>query len=324
MRFSRTIPLLIWVVAGLGMCGRAQAALLMEQPYGLSRVLNPTGHVAVYFARICAATSLRLRRCAPGELGSVIARYNGINGYDWIAVPLVPYLYAVDNAADAPERVSQDEVNRLRQQYHDDHLQILGEHLGEGGLIHRGWNQLAGASYNRRILSFRFNTTAAQDDAFIATMNAEPNRTRFHTLTSNCADFAAGVLDFYFPGVFRRHLLPDAGIVSPRQLAHELEGYAQRHPETGLRVSEIPQVPGYRRRSLRNKSVVGSFIVSGYVIPVAILAPYVAAGMGADFAIFGRYPLDLKDVQRIGPRNLRALEASGGSDARADAAIRQK
>ena len=75
----------------------AQAALLMEEPYGFFGTLNPTGHNAIYFERICAETPVKLRRCRPGELGAVIARYQGIAGYDWVAIPLIPYLYSVED-----------------------------------------------------------------------------------------------------------------------------------------------------------------------------------------------------------------------------------
>src|SRR3974377_2493894 len=79
----------------------AQAAMLMEEPFGFFGFLNPTGHDAVYFERICAETPVKLRRCAPGEQGAVITRYQGIAHYDWIAVPLLPYLYGVVNASKA-------------------------------------------------------------------------------------------------------------------------------------------------------------------------------------------------------------------------------
>ena len=80
--------------ATLSACGRgfAQAALLMEEPYGFFGIVNPTGHTAIYFDRICAETPVKLRRCQPGEMGAVVSRYQGIDDYDWIAIPLVPYL----------------------------------------------------------------------------------------------------------------------------------------------------------------------------------------------------------------------------------------
>jgi len=285
----------------------------MEQPYGLSRVLNPTGHAAIYFARICAATPTRLRRCRPGELGSVIARYNGISGYDWIAMPLIPYLYALEDAHRVPTRVNRAMVRRLRAQYHRAHLMVLGSNLAEGGLIRRGWNQLAGAAYNRRIYAFRFSTAPGQDDRLIALMNSTPNRSDFHILWSNCADFAVGILDFYFPGEFHRRFLPDAGIVTPRQLAYQLQRYAEKHRGLHLAVFQIPQVPGYRRPSLQDKGVAESLIVSGDIVPVALLAPYVAAGIGVDFLVWGRYPLVLQDARTLQPQGLSQLAAEGDS-----------
>lgn len=38
----------------------------------------------------------------PGETGIVLSRYRSIAGYDWIAIPLIPYLYAVEKQEDIP------------------------------------------------------------------------------------------------------------------------------------------------------------------------------------------------------------------------------
>ena len=59
---------------------------------------NPTGHAAVYLNHVCAETPTELRMCRTGEYGVVISRYHKIDGYDWIAIPLIPYLYAVNSA----------------------------------------------------------------------------------------------------------------------------------------------------------------------------------------------------------------------------------
>ena len=86
---------------------------------------------------------------------------------------------------------------------------------------------MLGASYERRIYAFRFQTTEEQDDAFIAQLNDAANRTHFHLLFNNCADFARLVLSFYFPGVFRRSIFPDAGMTTPKQIAYKLARYAR-------------------------------------------------------------------------------------------------
>jgi len=67
--------------------------------------------------RVCAATPITLRRCNPGEHGVVISRYNPNSGYDWIAIPLIPYLYAVENQEDIPLYADLKLEAFLRDQY---------------------------------------------------------------------------------------------------------------------------------------------------------------------------------------------------------------
>jgi len=287
---------------------RAQAALLMEEPYGFFGAVNPTGHTAVYFARVCAETPLKLRRCQPGEMGAVIARYQGIAGYDWIAIPLLPYLYSVDKASQIPAHVDREAVKRLRERYHEAHLLVLGEDLPPGNFFHGGWTELVGVSYERRIYAFRFDTSEKQDDAFIARMNSGENRTHFSLLFNNCSDFARQVLNQYFPRIFRRSVFPDAGMTTPKHLAFKLARYARKHPETELSVFEIPQVPGYRRLSRANKSIAESFVTTtGYVVPIVLINPYIAGGLAVDYFARGRYRLIPKHPQLLGPDNLSSL-----------------
>jgi hypothetical protein len=274
----------------------AQAALLMEAPFGFAGALNPTGHDAIYFARICAATPVKLRRCGPGEEGVVIARYNKVGGYDWLAIPLVPYLYSVEHASEVPAWADRDAVRNLRRRYLETHfngfpVERPGKPWPEGY-----WYQLAGSSYDRRIYAFRFSTTEQQDDALIAKLNSEPNRTQFSLVRNNCADFAARILTFYFPGVFYRRLLPDARITTPRQNAWELVNFKKQHPEIQLSIMEIPQVPGCRRSSRRTNSIAGALLVSGDLAPVAFFCPPLAAVVCVDYLVWGRYPIHLKHV----------------------------
>lgn len=316
MRFSRVICLLL----GFGLAfaalpsGRAQAALLMENADGISSSFGLTGHAALYFARICAASPTRLRRCAPGELGVVISRYKGVGGYDWLAVPLLPYLYAVENPQRVPQHVDHETVQHLRLAYHAVGLRSL-DNVPEGGRILRGWNQLVGASYERRIYAFRFETTPQQDDALIARLNAETNRSHFNIVFRNCSNFSSRVLDLYFPGVFRRRFLPDGGITTPRQVAYELVRYAQKHPELRLTVFVLPQIPGYRRPSRKNQSVADSLLLTGEVVPVALLNPFAAAAMVADSVLWGRYPLPLAQAVVLEPERMAQLATAASPPA---------
>ncbi len=314
LRTPRTIAFALMALALVFACPRchAQAALLMEEPYGFFGAINPTGHTAVYFQRVCAETPVTLRRCAPGELGAVIARYQGISGYDWVAMPLIPYLYSVEDPSEVPAHVDRNTVDRMRERYHETHLMSLGEDVPAGGLMHGGWKELVGVAYERRIYAFRFNTTEAQDDAFIARMNSAENRSHFHLLFSNCADFARVILNEYFPRTFDRSIFPDAGMTTPKQISYKLVRYARRHTETQLTVFEIDQIPGYRRLSRNNKSISESLITTAYAVPIAIVNPYLAGGLFVDYMVRGRYHLIPKKPTVLDPGNLASLTTPGG------------
>ena len=313
MRTLRTVAFALMAVALLSLdCLRchAQAALLMEEPYGFFGTVNPTGHTAIYFERICAETPVKLRRCRAGEVGAVVSRYQGINTYDWVAIPLIPYLYSVEEAKAVPARVDREMVNRMRARYHEQHLLDLGEDVPAGGLLHGGWTELIGVAYERRIFAFWFETTEEQDDAFIAQMNDRSNHSHFQLLFNNCSDFAREILNQYFPGTFKRSIFPDAGMTTPKQITYKLTRYGQKHPETDVTVFEIPQIPGYRHLSRANKSISESLITSGYAVPIAVFNPYLAGGLFVDYLVRGRYRLIPKHPEMLGPEKLTALTSA--------------
>jgi hypothetical protein len=311
-RIRRLAFVLIGWTALFSIRVHAQAAFLMEQPYGFFGALNPTGHDAIYFERICAETPVQLRRCHQGEMGTVIARYQGIDGYDWIAIPLIPYLYSVEDVANVPDHVDREMVTRLRDRYREAHLLSLGAHLSPGNFVHGGWTQLIGVAYERRIYAFRFATTEEQDDAVIARLNAGANHSDFDLLFSNCADFARQILNSYFPHDFRRSIFPDAGMTTPKQIASKLVRYGRKHPETQLAVFEIAQIPGYRRLSHANKNIDESFVTTAYAIPITILNPWLAGGLFVDYLVRGRAGhLVPKHPVMLGPENMAALTQAG-------------
>jgi len=285
----------------------AQAALLTEEPYGFFGEVAPTGHNAIYFEHICAETPTHLRPCQPDEPGVVIARYQGIAGYDWIAIPLIPYLYSVEEESQIPQHVDRSTVERLRDNYHEAHLLTLGDDLPPGSIFQGGWTELVGVAYERRIYAFRFNTTEAQDNAFIARMNSSPNHSHFNFLYNNCSDFARVMLNSYFPHTFHRSVFPDAGMTTPKQLTWQLERYATKHPDVHLAVFEIPQVPGYRRHSHSNKSVAESLSTTIYAVPIFFANPYIGGGIFADYLIRNRFRLVPRNVQVLSSTDLSAL-----------------
>jgi hypothetical protein len=55
----------------------------------------------------------------------VISRYHRIAGYDWIAIPLIAYLYSVDQPDQVPFSIDQENVSFIRDQYRRNHLREI-------------------------------------------------------------------------------------------------------------------------------------------------------------------------------------------------------
>ncbi len=66
-----------------------------------------------------------LRPCGPGETGVVISRYDGVRGYDWVAIPLIPYLYAVERPEDMPLFADAKMTAFLRDRYRRSYLEAI-------------------------------------------------------------------------------------------------------------------------------------------------------------------------------------------------------
>ena len=268
----------------------SSATLLLEEPYGKLGFFTATGHAAVYLSGICADTPTVLRRCNPGETGVVISRYDGVAGYDWLAIPLVPYLYAVDRSEEIPLFADAHMTAFLRDHYRRKYLQDLIPDAKNGGTPGGNWYELVGSSYDRTIYGFEIATTPEQDDALIRKLNASPNRSHFHTVSNNCADFAKDILNFYYPRSLHRSIVADIGITTPKQMAKMITRYGAHHPEVYLSRIVIAQVPGSMPRSSNVHGVVESFLKSKkYIVPSAVVSPifagcvaavYVGAGAG--------------------------------------------
>ena len=263
---------------------RASATLLLEEPYGHMGFFTATGHAAVYLSGVCARSPVELRPCAPGETGIVISRYDGVDGYDWVAIPLVPYLYAVERPEDIPLFADARMVLQLRDRYRRQHLRAVAPDGKNGGTPGGNWYELVGSSYDRTIYGFEIETTPKQDAALIRTLNSSANRSHFHLAWRNCADFAKDILNFYYPKALHRSVVADVGITTPKQIAQTLIRYTARHPELQFSRMVIPQIPGSMPRSTTVHGVVESFFKSKkYIVPSAVASPIFA---GCVFAVF--------------------------------------
>lgn len=271
---------------------RANAAvdLLLEEPFGHFGTLTATGHAAVYLPRICAASPVVLRRCNEGETGVVISRYDKIAGYDWIAIPLIPYLYAVQTPDEVPLFANEKLVAFLRNQYRRKYLESVAPDSPDGEPPGGNWVQLAGSAYDRTIYSYEIETTEAQDDELIRLLNSRPNQSHFSFVWRNCADFARSVVNFYYPRTLHRNVVADLGITTPKQLARLLVKFDKHHPDLESSSFVIPQVPGSIARSTPVYGGLESFLKSKkYLLPLVALHPIITAGIAAAYFGTGRF-----------------------------------
>lgn len=267
----------------------ASVALLMEEPYGTFGAMNPTGHAAVYLNHICAETPTQLRPCKDGEYGVVLSRYHKIDGYDWIAIPLIPYLYAVTSLDDIPVSVDKAKVAELRDRYRREHLMALAPDDPDGGVPKGEWTQLVGSSYDRTIHGFEVDSTPEEDARFIALFNDRRNVGHFNLLFHNCADFSRVVLDIYFPHAIHRNVVADVGLMTPKQAARSLVSYGKKHPELNMTAFVIRQVPGTIKRSHAVDGVAESLVKSKkYLLPLVVLSPEVTGGVVVAYLVDGR------------------------------------
>jgi hypothetical protein len=272
---------------------RGDATLLLEEPFGDFGAMNPTGHAAIWLDHVCADTPTHLRPCRDGEAGVVLSRYHRIDGYDWMAMPLLAYLYAVDDLSEIPDTATPKLELKLRDAYRREHLEAFVPDDPKYEIPRGEWIQLVGASYDRRIWGFEVSTTTDQDNQLIERFNARRNVSHFNLFFNNCANFSEKILNFYYPHSVHRNFIADAGMMTPKQAAKSLVKYSRRHPDAAMYTFVIPQVPGTIPRSTPVDGVVESLVKSKkYVVPLAVLHPYIAGTLVAAYFSDGRFHPD--------------------------------
>jgi len=277
---------------GVVRSAHASIALLMEEPYGAFGAMNPTGHAAIYLNHICADSPTVLRPCHDGEYGVVISRYHKMDGYDWIAIPLVGYLYAVDNLNEIPAAADRAQVAELQDAYRKAHLMDLAPDNRKGEAPKGEWTELVGESYIRTMHGFEVDSTPDQDQRFMAIYNDRKNVGHFNLLFHNCADFSRVVLDIYMPHAIHRNFIADVGLMTPKQVARSLVKYSEKDPSVHMTAFVIRQVPGTIPRSHPVDGVAESLVKSKkYLIPLTILAPEVTGGVVVAYLSDGRLKL---------------------------------
>ena len=273
----------------------ASVAVLLEQPYGKLGKFDPAGHSAIYLDHVCAASPIELRPCREGELGVVISRYDGIGTYDWVAMPLMAYLYAVDSADEIPETMDKPSEVLLRDTYRRAHLETVAPDLADGSAPGGNWYELAGAAYDRAIYGFSVKSTAEQDAKLIADFNDHKNVERYNGLFNNCADFSRVTINKFYPHAVRRNFVADLWMTSPKAVARGLGHYGAKHPEAGMQVFMIPQVKGTLPRSHPAEDFAEG-VLKRYSVPLVVLSPEATAVVFIAYVGHGRFsmPKDAK------------------------------
>ena len=270
----------------------ASISLLVEEPFGAFGTFTSTGHSAVYLDHVCADSPTRLRLCHGAELGVVISRYSNVNGYDWVAIPLIPYLYAVEDISDVPKTATVSLEKDLRDRYRRAHLLDLAPSREDGSAPGGDWIQLIGASYDRHIYGFQLLTTREQDEALMARLNDSHNHGNFNLIFRNCADFARSILRSTFPGSIPRNALADFWLTTPKHLARLVTKFGTKNPELQFQTFQIPQVPGTIRRSRRVNGIAETVVRSKkYIVPLAFFSPTTAVSLMVAYVGTGRFKM---------------------------------
>ncbi len=266
--------------------------MLSETPAeGFSQWIS-SGHSAIYLSRLCPETPVKLRLCAAGESGSVLSMYKGLNedqDFEWNAVPLSLFLYGVEDERDRPLLAWPALFRLLQDHARESYLAAVCQAAPCSANRHGNWRYLFASTFIRNIYIFQLKTTLQQDVAFMVLLNAKSNVNHYNGMTNNCADFAAEVLNFYFPGSARPDHINDFGITSPKAISKSLTHYARRHPELELRVFRFTQVPGAYNPSHGVRKGTEMFFSSKKFLLPMLLRPHELAVFIGSYALTGRF-----------------------------------
>ena len=284
---------------------RADVSLLVLEALGVAGEFTGSGHAAIYLSNICTDNGISLRPCRETESGVVISSYpNFANGstYEWMAVPLLPYLYGVENPNEIPIYANGEIRNFLREGYRRTHLNPIIPAAPDGTMPEGSWRTMLTAAFNRDVYGFTVNTTAAEDIQFLREVSSKANNGKFSSFTNNCADFARKTINRYFPGVARRDWINDFGITTPKAVARSFVSYAKDHPERELSISRFPQIPGPITRSFDNRNFTETAYKSKkYLIPSLIFKTSLVAIFSGTYLLTGRFNVHKTYVKYASP-----------------------
>ena len=300
------LPLLLWFFCPTSLYADV-GLLLNETPIeGLSPGIS-LGHSAIYLSRLCPETPVKLRLCTAGESGSIISRYSRLGedkDFEWNAVPLSWFLYGVEDERDRPLLAWPALLRLLQDNARESYLAEVCQGAACRTNPHGNWRYLIAATFIRNAYIFQVKTTLQQDMAFMDYLNAKPNVDHFNGITTNCADFAADVLNFYFPGSARADHINDFGMTSPKAISKSLTRYARRHPALQLRVFRFTQVPGTFKQSHDTRKGTEVFFHSKAFLLPMLLRPHELAVFVGSYTLTGRFNPEHELQRQPGAENV--------------------
>ena len=278
---------------------RADVSFFLQEAIGFAAQWNSAGHASVHLSNVCTDNYTHLRPCRVGERGVVISSFRNLGAeenYEWMAMPLLPFLYGVEDEGDIPLYVNDKILTALRERYRRQQMVDLIPVANNGY-----WQHLIGAALVRDIYAFTVTSTPEQDAAFIAAFNDAPNVNHFRQLSNNCTDFAAKVLNQYYPHSARRDWLNDFGTTTPQAIAKSFSQYAKKHPALQLRVTKFTQAHGTLKRSQDARKLTPS---PKYLAPLLLWQAPIAAGFAGSYFLLGRFNPEREYRQHAGNPNL--------------------
>ncbi len=278
-------------------------SFFLQEAVGFAAKWNSAGHASVHLSNICTDNYTHLRPCRADERGVVISSFRNLGAeenYEWIAMPLLPFLYGVEAEGDIPLYVNDKILTALRERYRRQQMVDLIPVANNGY-----WQHLIGAALVRDIYSFTVSSTPEQDTAFIVAFNDAPNVNHFRQLSNNCTDFAARVLNQYYPHSARRDWLNDFGTMTPQAIAKSFSSFAKKQPALQFRVTKFAQAHGTLKRSQDARKLTQEMVASPkYLAPLLLWQTPIAAGLAGSYFLFGRFNPDREYRQHAGDPNV--------------------
>ncbi len=254
---------------------RGSVTVLVGEPFGSFGTMLPSGHTTIYLDRVCADTPTHLHLCRPGEAAGVaLARYDHLGEIDWVAIPILPFLYGTDDPSAMLPYATPATLEAVRESYRRAHLESVFPDEKARSKHYDEWVETLGMAYIRKTYGYRLDTTVAQDEAVIERLNAQVNRHRYHIHAVNCADFAANIVDMYYPGTVGAAGFVNFYLTSPKQVARDVSDLGRARPELEPAVFVIEQLPGSFRRSRPARFAAETLLKQKrYVFTIAVIQP---------------------------------------------------